>query len=94
MDLPEFPNEFKREAAAQAEALSLYRHEPSIDWTVISPARDVVEGERTGKYRIGGDTLLVDPAGKSEVSPEDLAAAVLDEVQDRGHPRQRISVAY
>jgi putative NADH-flavin reductase len=94
MDLPEFPNQFKREAAAQADALALYRREPSVDWTVVSPARDVDAGERTGKYRTGGDVLLVNSQGRSEVSAEDFAAAIVDEVESRAHPRQRISVAY
>ena len=93
MDLPDFSSEYKREAVAQADALELYRREPSVDWTVVSPARDMVPGERTGNYRIGGDVLLVDSQGKSEVSAEDFAAAIIDEVEDRGHPRQRISVA-
>lgn len=94
MDLPEFPSEYKREAAAQADALAMYRRETNVEWTVISPPRDIFPAERTGKYRIGSDTLLVDSQGESRVSAEDFAAAIVDEAESPAHTRARFTVAY
>jgi hypothetical protein len=51
-------------------------------------------GERSGKFRVGGDQLLVDADGKSEISMEDYAVALLDEAETPQHPDERFTVAY
>ena len=51
-------------------------------------------GKRTGTYRTGRDQLLTDRLGKSRISAEDFAVALLDEVERPAHVRQRITVAY
>ena len=51
-------------------------------------------GERTGKYRVGGDQLLTDSEGESRISINDHAVAMLDEAERPQHHRQRFSVAY
>ncbi|GAA2707250.1 MULTISPECIES: NAD(P)H-binding protein [Streptomyces] len=66
----------------------------AVDWTYLSPPALLEPGARTGTYRAGRDELLVDAAGRSEISVEDLAVAVLDEAE---HPRRRgrrFTVAY
>jgi putative NADH-flavin reductase len=65
-----------------------------MDWTYISPAALLQDGERTGKYRVGGDQLLVDAKGESRISIADYAVALLDRVEQRDALRQRITVAY
>jgi putative NADH-flavin reductase len=82
-------------APAHRDALDLYRSAPArVDWTSVSPAATVELGERTGRYRTGGDQLVVDEQGRSRISAEDLAAAILDEVEQPRHRRQRFTIAY
>ncbi len=50
-------------------------------------------GLRTGAYRVGQDELLVDRAGRSYVSMEDMAVAVVDEIEEPAHRGQRFTVA-
>jgi len=80
---------------AHREALDLYRAAPSrVGWTYVSPAATVELGQRTGHYRTGEDELVVDEDGRSRISAEDLAAAILDEVEQPRHRRQRVTVGY
>lgn len=51
-------------------------------------------GERTGQYRVGGDVLLTDDAGESHLSGQDLAVALVDEIEAPKHHRTRFTVAY
>ncbi|MEO8619610.1 MAG: NAD(P)H-binding protein [bacterium] len=95
VDQPDFPEAYKPEALAQRDALAVYRSDADgLDWTYISPAAEVHPGERTGKYRQGGERLLVNEDGRSTISFEDFAVAVLDELEHAAHFAQRISVAY
>jgi putative NADH-flavin reductase len=54
----------------------------------------VAPGERTGHFRLGGDQLLRDAQGKSHISMEDFAIAMVDEVEQPAHSRQRFTVGY
>jgi uncharacterized protein len=95
VDTPGFPDEYKSESISQADALAVYRAAPGdIDWTYISPAAEIGPGARTSRYRTGDDALLVDEKGKSFISYEDYAKAVLDEIEQPTHARARMSVAY
>ncbi len=95
VDTPEFPEAWKDIALAHSEALNVYKNtKADIDWTNISPAAFIQPGEKTGKYRVGTDQLLVDENGESKISAEDYAVAVLDELERPRHPKQRITVAY
>lgn len=95
MDDPHFPEAWKPEAAGQGKALAVFRASPSIiDWTYISPAALIEDGPRTGKYRVGGDQLLVDANGKSRISIPDYAVALLDRIEKGDASRKRITVAY
>ena len=51
-------------------------------------------GERTGKFRLGGDQLLVDSAGHSTISVQDFAVAMIDELERPLHIRRRFTVGY
>jgi len=94
VDLPEFPAEYKQGALATRETLNLLRKEPSLDWSFLSPSADLFVGKRTGKFRLGTDQLLVDAEGKSRISVEDYAMAMIDEVEKPQHIRRRFTVGY
>jgi putative NADH-flavin reductase len=89
VDTPEFPAIYKTEALASADALEVLRGTgPEVDWTFLSPAPVIDEGERTGSYRVGADS----PVG-TFVSFADYAAALVDELERPAHRRTRRTVA-
>lgn len=68
----------------------------ALDWFFVSPAAGFggyAPGEPLGHYRIGGDVLLTDENGESFISAADLAAAVVDEIEQPRHRRMRFTVA-
>lgn len=92
-DGPDFPDVFKPLAAAMAKALSELRERSDVKWTYISPAGDFqAEGERSGKYILGGEELTLNGRGESIISYADYAIAMVDEAVDGNHIGQRISV--
>jgi len=94
-DQPDFPEIYRAEAREGREALAVWRNEAEgLDWTYLSPAVEIGPGERTGQYRTTGDQVLVDAAGKSFISFEDYAVAVLDELERPRHIGRRFGVAY
>ena len=94
IDTPEFPEEHKAESAQGAEALAVYRDVGDLDWTFVSPAAYIHPGERTGRYRLGGDQLLRDANGNSEISAEDYAIAIADLIEQGSHGGERVGVAW
>jgi len=94
IDSKGFPEAYKAEASAGALFLENLRQEKDLDWTFVSPSAEFVEGERTGKFRIGQDDLLVSSEGRSWITFADYAIAMLDEVESPKHPRQRFTVGY
>ena len=92
-DGPDFPGAFKPLAAAMAKALAELRTRSDVRWTYLSPAADFqAEGERTGKYLLGGEELTFNRRGESVISYADYAIAMVDEAQKDSHIQQRISV--
>ena len=63
-------------------------------WTFLSPSYFFAPGERTGKFRLGKDELLVAADGQSRISTEDFAIALVDELEQPKHSRQRFTVGY
>ncbi|MGN6531588.1 MAG: NAD(P)-dependent oxidoreductase [Ginsengibacter sp.] len=97
VDAPEFPVAWKPGALAARDYLNILKKENDLDWTFISPALIMNLGtphQRTGKYRTGFDTPVYDANHKSTISVEDLAVAIIDEVENPKHIRQRFTVAY
>ncbi|HEY3328387.1 MAG TPA: NAD(P)-dependent oxidoreductase [Capsulimonadaceae bacterium] len=94
VDTPEFPPIYKAESLAGREFLSALRNEHDLDWTFISPSAFFAPGERTGKFRLGTDTLLVAKNGESSISMEDFAIALVDEIETPKHVRARFTVGY
>jgi uncharacterized protein len=94
-DMPDFPEAYREEAREGREALGVFRNEAKgLDWTYLSPAAEIAPGQRTGKYRTTDDKLLVDDKGKSFITFEDYAVAVLDELERPRHIARRFGVAY
>lgn len=94
VDTPEFPKDWKQGSLATREALNLLRKESSLDWSYLSPSADLSPGQRTGKFRLGKDQLLLDANGQSRISVEDYAMAMINEVEKPAHIRQRFTVGY
>lgn len=94
-DAPWFPDDWQAIAAACAAQLGVCRTAPpAADWTYLSPPALLEPGKRTGVYRRGTDTLLEDPEGRSAISLEDFAVALVDEAEHPRHRRARFTVAY
>ncbi|GAA2161265.1 MULTISPECIES: NAD(P)-dependent oxidoreductase [Glycomyces] len=88
------PVEYVNPVRAGVEALNRYRTS-NRNWTYLSPSAGRIEpGERTGRFRIGGDQLLVRADGTSDISLEDLAMAVVDEAETARHVKRRFTVGY
>jgi putative NADH-flavin reductase len=94
VDTPDFPAQWKQGALGAREALNVIRKENDLDWSFISPAAFLKPGLRTGKFRLGGDQLVTDAKGESHISVEDMAVAILDEIEHPQHLRKRFTLAY
>jgi len=74
--------------------LNTLMNEKEIDWVFFSPAGNIAPGERTGKFRLGKDDLVVDADGKSNISVEDYAVAMIDEFETPKHHHERFTIGY
>jgi uncharacterized protein len=89
VDTPEFPEEYKAESLAAADSLEALRAlDDAGEWTYLSPPPVIAPGQRTGAYTLGDDS----PAG-TQISAEDFAAALLDEIERPTHQERRFTVA-
>ena len=93
------PEQFREEALeGEATRVMLADSSPeSLDWVFFSPAGAYgawAAGERTGRYRIGGEVALFDADGGSNISGADFALAVVDEIEAATHSREQVGVAY
>lgn len=93
VDEPDFPAQYRQEALAGAAFLDLLKTIDDLDWTFLSPSALFVDGERTGRFRLGQDRLLTNEKGSS-ISFEDYAVAMVDEVEAPRHVRRRFTVGY
>ena len=98
IDTPAFPKEIYDGANAARELLRDLQARDDLNWSLISPpARLGAEAgfseERTGKYRLGQDDLLMDGNAPAGISVADLAIAIADDVEQKAHLRQRFTVA-
>ena len=92
-DVTPFPEAAIPVVKAHQTALDELRKYDDVKWTYISPAGDFqADGERTGKYLLGGEELTLNSKGESVISYADYAVAMIDEVINGGHIKQRIGV--
>ena len=88
------PEQITQGMLATREMLYMLRKEKELEWTFLSPAATIASGERTGNYRVGKDELVKSKEGESKVSTQDYAVAMLDELENPQHIRERFTVAY
>jgi uncharacterized protein len=92
-DTPDFPKAWLDVAKIHGEVLALLKT-TDLDWTYISPPALIQPGNRTGKYRRGANQLLLDEKGNSEISAEDYAIALVDELENPRGIQKQITVAW
>lgn len=90
----EIPAAWKEEVKGQNDSLAYYRSINDVRWTYFSPAFMITPGTRTGKFRLGGDQMIMDAKGNSRISMEDYAVAVVDEAEKPTHVRKRFTIGY
>lgn len=87
------PADIRAVAAAGVAQLRVCQSHADADCVYVSPPALLEPGVRTGRYRRGTDTLLLSADGRSWISAEDLAVAVVDELESPG-PDQLITVVH
>ncbi|WP_313917740.1 NAD(P)-dependent oxidoreductase [Tahibacter sp.] len=80
-------------ARSHVKALDVLRTS-NVDWTYLAPAAFFEPGERKGRFRLGTDELITDANGESRISMEDYAIALVDELEQGAHRKQRFSIGY
>ena len=92
MQLDTFPDVFKPLATNMGDALASLRTRSDVKWTYLSSAGNfVADGERTGKYILGGEEYFVNAKGVSEISYADYAIAMIDEIENADNIQKRFS---
>lgn len=97
VDSPDFPADYKAGATAARDYLRELKQEQTLNWTFFSPAIEMHPGiatGRTGTYRLGTDSPVFDESGRSSLSVQDLAVAIVDELENNKHPQQRFTAGY
>jgi hypothetical protein len=94
MDRVDFPKLYLGGAKATAVVKELLARENELEWTVLCPSTLVTPGERTGRFRLGTNELLIGPDGSSKISLEDYAMAMIDELETPRHVRKAFTVGY
>ncbi len=74
--------------------LNTLMNEKQIDWVFFCPAGNMAPGTRTGEFRLGKDDLIVNDKGESNISVEDYAVAMIDELEKENHHRERFTIGY
>jgi len=94
IDNPDMPIWVRPGSLATINALEQLQKEPELEWSYLSPSAELKPGQRTGKFRLGSDQLLVDATGQSKISVQDYAVAMIDELERPAHIRRRFTVGY
>lgn len=97
VDGPDFPADYKAGATAARDYLTSLKQEEDLQWSFFSPAIEMHPGittGRTGKYRLGTNSPVFNEDGRSTLSVQDLAMAIVDELENNKHPRQRFTAGY
>jgi putative NADH-flavin reductase len=87
------PREYAAAVRGHRDALNVLRTSNRL-WTYFSPSEDIAPGERTGRFRIGGDQPVLDAEGRSRISMEDSAVALVDEAELPRFVQRRFTIGY
>jgi uncharacterized protein len=90
-DSENFPADYKNVADGMAMGLDFLLSEGKSNWSYFSPSAEFDPGERTGKYRLGDDYLLIDAEGESNISMEDYAIAMIDVLEQNKFNKKRFT---
>jgi uncharacterized protein len=88
-----WPERYAAIARSHVKALAAL-HGSGLNWTYFSPPMTIQPGVRTGVFRLGDAHLLRDPEGKSWISYEDYAIALVNELEVPQHERTRFTAGY
>lgn len=88
-DTPDFPAALQVKVAAHEDAVAVLAAS-GLAWTCMAPAAQIGPGERSGHYRLAVGTLVRDVQGRSVISYEDFACAVVDELEAGRHLLQLV----
>ena len=97
VDSPDFPAAYKPGASAARDYLNILKKEEELDWTFLSPAINMhpdAHGTRTGKFRLGTDQPVFNEKGENFILIEDLAVAIIDELENNQFIKRRFTVGY
>ncbi|HEY5224460.1 MAG TPA: NAD(P)H-binding protein [Microbacteriaceae bacterium] len=75
----------------QLKELQFLRGVDDVNWVAVSPSRTFVPGAATG-FVTGKDDLLFAPDGSSQVTTGTMAVAILNEIENPKHVRERFTV--
>ncbi|MEU6979775.1 NAD(P)H-binding protein [Streptomyces sp. NPDC046371] len=93
LDVIGLPRGYAAAVRGHRDALNVLRTS-NRRWTYFSPAEDIAPGERTGRFRIGEDRAVRDADGRSRISAEDAAVALVDEAELPRFVQRRFTVGY
>ncbi|MEG7475245.1 NAD(P)-dependent oxidoreductase [Serratia marcescens] len=91
---PQFPENIRPGAQAVRDLRNKLRNESVLDWTYLSPAALLEPGKRTGQFRLGTTQLLMNGEAPASISVEDLAVAIVDEIEKPQFIRAQFTAAY
>ena len=94
VDTPQFPENIRPGAQAVRDLRNKLRNESALDWTYLSPAALLEPGKRTGQFRLGTTQLLMNGEAPASISVEDLAVAIVDEIEKPQFIRAQFTAAY
>lgn len=93
-DMPGYPDAVKRMVLPGIHHFDWLKLEKELNWSFFSPARQLFEGPRLGKFRLDTETVILDDAGESKISYADAAIAMVDELEQNNHPQSRWTASY
>lgn len=98
VDGPDFPKDIHAGASAVRKYFveNLSKNE-TLDWEFFSPAIEMYNGNgltKTGTYRYGTDSPVFNEQGRSQLSVEDLAIAIVDEIEKKQFVKQQFTAGY
>ncbi|CAI1135917.1 NAD(P)-dependent oxidoreductase [Serratia fonticola] len=94
VDTPQFPENIRPGAQAVRDLRNALKKETQLDWTYLSPAALLEPGKRIGQFRLGTTQLLMKGDAPANISVEDLAVAIIDEVEKPQFIKAQFTAAY
>ena len=92
-DTPDMPDIYKPLAKAMIDGFKYLRDAKDVKWTFLSPPADFQpDGARSGRYKIGGEEMILSGKGESSMSYADYAIAMIDEIENESFIGKRFSV--